>query len=71
MFLIVPGINPVRAAKLSSAARAATLPNTVIEVVPRTAVPPARVNAPDANGKPFSELPGEHQAAVLRTLNVR
>ena len=68
MFLIVPGINPVRAAKVSGAA---TLPSTVIEVVPRTAVPPARVSAPDANGKPFSELPGEHQAAVLRRLSVR
>jgi hypothetical protein len=69
MWLIVPGINPVRAAKLSSAARAATLPSTVIEVVPRTAVPPARVYASDANGKPLSELPRQDQAALLNTLS--
>jgi hypothetical protein len=62
MLLIVPGINPVRAARLSSAASAVTLSSTVTEIVPRTA---ALVDAPDAFGKPFSELPRKDQAAAL------
>jgi hypothetical protein len=65
MWLIVPGINSVRAAKLSSAADAVTLPSSVVEVVSRTAAPAAPVTVPDAFGKPFSELPFEDQATLL------